>query len=118
MNGQFYEVFKEELLKDEKILWSGQPETSVLFTSADIFLVPFSLLWVVLQFSGNLERYLCNKSRGKERRNYHFSSVRNTFCVDRVIFYFREICLEELQEKKNLLCSNRQAGYRFNQTYE
>lgn len=45
MNGSFYEIFKDELLKDEEILWTGQPETSVFFTNADIFLVPFSLLW-------------------------------------------------------------------------
>lgn len=39
------EQFREDLLKDEKIIWSGQPDTSVRFTRADIFLVPFSLLW-------------------------------------------------------------------------
>jgi hypothetical protein len=39
------EIFQDELLKDEKILWSGKPETSVLFTPADIFLIPFSILW-------------------------------------------------------------------------
>jgi hypothetical protein len=38
-------VFDNELLREERILWTGQPETSVLFTRADIFLVPFSLLW-------------------------------------------------------------------------
>ena len=37
--------FDEYLLKDEKVLWKGQPETSVIFTRADIFLVPFSLMW-------------------------------------------------------------------------
>jgi len=39
------EQFRDDLLKDEEILWAGQPETSVLFTGADVFLVPFSLLW-------------------------------------------------------------------------
>ena len=39
------ELLNDELLKDEQILWSGQPETSVVFNNADIFLVPFSLLW-------------------------------------------------------------------------
>lgn len=45
MNYLIEERFSGELLKDEKILWSAQPDTSVLFTRADIFLVPFSLLW-------------------------------------------------------------------------
>ena len=39
------EQFRDDLLKDERVLWVGQPETSVLFMGADIFLVPFSLLW-------------------------------------------------------------------------
>ena len=39
------EKFQKELLNNEQILWTGQPETSVLFTKADIFLVPFSLFW-------------------------------------------------------------------------
>jgi hypothetical protein len=39
------QVFQEYLLKDEQILWNGQPEQKVFFTAMDIFLVPFSLLW-------------------------------------------------------------------------
>jgi len=38
-------VFENELIKDEKILWTGKPNPEILFTSADIFLVPFSLMW-------------------------------------------------------------------------
>ena len=36
---------RAELLPNERVLWTGQPETSVLFTPMDIFLVPFSLFW-------------------------------------------------------------------------
>ena len=39
------QLFREHLQKDETILWSGQPDPSVLFTRYDVFLVPFSLLW-------------------------------------------------------------------------
>ncbi len=39
------EMFSGELLNGETISWVGQPETSVLFTGSDIFLVPFSVLW-------------------------------------------------------------------------
>lgn len=36
--------FYEHLIQGETILWKGQPETSVKFTKADIFLVPFSII--------------------------------------------------------------------------
>ncbi len=39
------DVITEELLEGEKIIWKGKPNSKVLFTSSDIFLVPFSLLW-------------------------------------------------------------------------
>jgi len=39
------EEFRDDLLKDEKTLWISQPEALILFTGADVFLVPFSLLW-------------------------------------------------------------------------
>lgn len=39
------EQFQEDLFKDERVLWTGQPETSVHLTRADVFLIPFSLLW-------------------------------------------------------------------------
>jgi len=38
------QLFKPELQKDEKILWSGQPVPQI-FSPEDIFLIPFSLLW-------------------------------------------------------------------------
>ena len=39
------DAFAGRLLSGERILWSGQPSTGLLFTPRDIFLVPFSLLW-------------------------------------------------------------------------
>jgi len=38
-------IFKHELLKDEKILWVGQPNPNIIFTSMDWFLIPFSIIW-------------------------------------------------------------------------
>lgn len=38
-------MFVDELLKDEKILWAGQPDPSIVFSPADKFLIPFSLIW-------------------------------------------------------------------------
>ncbi len=37
--------FVGELLPDEQLLWSGQPDPSVHFTLADLYLIPFSLMW-------------------------------------------------------------------------
>jgi hypothetical protein len=37
--------FKEFLLRDEKVIWSGRPVQGLLFTGKDVFLIPFSLLW-------------------------------------------------------------------------
>jgi hypothetical protein len=39
------EILREELLPSERILWSGQPDTSVIFSSSDMFQIPFSLMW-------------------------------------------------------------------------
>lgn len=39
------EILDKELLNDEQILWKGQPERSVIFTSGDVFYIPFSIFW-------------------------------------------------------------------------
>lgn len=39
------ELFRDELLEGETVQWVGQPDPSVIFSKADIFLVPFSLMW-------------------------------------------------------------------------
>jgi hypothetical protein len=41
----FDDKFKSELMVGEKIVWTGQPDSSILFTKADILLVPVSALW-------------------------------------------------------------------------
>lgn len=48
---QSYEnVFKNDLLQNEYIIWSGKPELSVRFTKSDIFLIPFSLFFCLFAF--------------------------------------------------------------------
>lgn len=39
------EALRSELIKDEQVLWEGQPTTYVTFTRGDMFLIPFSILW-------------------------------------------------------------------------
>ena len=47
--GDAYIVFQPELLRDEEILWTGQPKVKV-FALADILLIPFSFLWCGIAF--------------------------------------------------------------------
>lgn len=44
---EFYDqsVIEPELFPGESVLWTGQPETSVVFHTSDIFMIPFSLMW-------------------------------------------------------------------------
>jgi hypothetical protein len=37
--------FREELNPGERIIWSGQPQQGLMFRPADIFMIPFSLMW-------------------------------------------------------------------------
>jgi len=37
--------FRDELNPGEKIIWSGQPQQGLTLQPADIFMIPFSLLW-------------------------------------------------------------------------
>ena len=34
-----------ELIENEKLLWTGRPQTGLIFRKTDIFLIPFSLFW-------------------------------------------------------------------------
>lgn len=36
---------RQYLDSGENLLWTGQPKTGIVFRTADIFLIPFSLLW-------------------------------------------------------------------------
>lgn len=41
----FESLFERDLGRGERIVWTGQPDAHRIFTSADLFLVPFSLVW-------------------------------------------------------------------------
>lgn len=43
---QSYDFCNPYLVGDEYILWKGKPEKGNLFTSSDIFLLPFSIFWL------------------------------------------------------------------------
>ena len=37
--------FEPDLFRDERVVWAGQPDHRFRLTPADVFLVPFSLIW-------------------------------------------------------------------------
>ena len=41
----FYQEIQPELTSGERILWTGQPSTKVVFGPQDFLMIPFSLLW-------------------------------------------------------------------------
>ncbi len=52
-------IFQNDLLDGEEILWLGQPDVKKVFSKADIFLIPFSLLlvgfvWVAIRLSHDI----------------------------------------------------------------
>ncbi|MBR4880343.1 MAG: hypothetical protein IKU19_00310 [Clostridia bacterium] len=45
MNYNEYDFCQKFLVNDEYILWRGKPEAGNIFTSQDLFMIPFSILW-------------------------------------------------------------------------
>ena len=39
------DIFRNEILPGEHIQWRGQPDPSSIFCAADLFMIPFSLMW-------------------------------------------------------------------------
>ena len=40
----------KDLLNGEKLIWSGKPKQGIVFRKNDIFVIPFSILWLLLCF--------------------------------------------------------------------
>lgn len=45
MKKEFSNHLRQYLINEESIIWVGKPKEGILFRSADIILIPFSLLW-------------------------------------------------------------------------
>ena len=45
MIDNFQSELRGHLNSDEHLLWTGKPKSGILFRKADIFLIPFSILW-------------------------------------------------------------------------
>ena len=60
--------FQPDLLREEKVVWAGQPDPRFRFSGGDIFLVPFSLLWAGFALFG---RRACSDFSAKKRRTFY-----------------------------------------------
>jgi hypothetical protein len=38
-------IIQKELDSGERLLWAGSPKQGVIFRGADVFMIPFSVLW-------------------------------------------------------------------------
>ncbi len=45
MNFNATTELQKHLDNNEKLVWTGRPKTGIVFRTADIFLIPFSMLW-------------------------------------------------------------------------
>jgi hypothetical protein len=45
VDGELEELIRGELGTGEKLLWAGRPRQGFVLRAADVFLIPFSLLW-------------------------------------------------------------------------
>lgn len=45
MRGDIQSELRQQLDINETLLWTGQPKKGIVFRTADIFLIPFSILW-------------------------------------------------------------------------
>jgi len=93
------EKFLQDLLKDERIQWSGQPETSVVFSPADIFLVPFSLLWGGFAIFWEIS-VLCIGSKSGSGSSLAFPLFGIPFVLIGLYFIFGRFLLKNFKKKK------------------
>ncbi len=50
MNFNTSSELTEYLDKEEKLIWTGQPKSGIIFKSSDLFLIPFSIIWCGFAF--------------------------------------------------------------------
>lgn len=57
-------LLSSELLDNEEILWTGKPNYKKLFEKSDIFLVPFSIIWLLIAIIFELIALIGTKEGG------------------------------------------------------
>lgn len=74
------EMFRNDLMSEEKILWVGRPDTSVIFNAKDIYTFAFGLVWLGL---------LIYTAAGQAHSNMPLtiSSIIDLFSKQNLMFY-------------------------------
>jgi hypothetical protein len=62
-------TFNDRLLPGERLRWSGTPKQGLLFVPADLFIVPFSALWLAFAI------YITQLAPGVRDSGFAFSAV-------------------------------------------
>ena len=87
----------KELSRSEKLLWSGAPKRGVMFRGADIFLIPFSILWCGFAIFWELTAVA-----GKAP--FFFKLWGIPFVVVGLYFVFGRFFVEAKQRSKTIYC--------------
>ena len=74
------DIFRNDLLSDEKILWSGRPDTSVIFSVIDIYTFVFGIVWIGILLYNTAQSYHSNMP-------LTISSIINLFSKQNIMFY-------------------------------
>ena len=82
---------QQHLDNNEKLIWTGRPRTGIVFRTADIFLIPFSLLWC-----GFAIFWVIMASQG----SIFFAMFGIPFVVIGLIFVFGRFIIDAKQREK------------------
>ena len=94
---------QEYLNTNEKLIWTGQPRKGIVFRTADIFLIPFSLLWC-----GFAIFWVVIASQG----SIYFAMFGIPFVIMGLIFVFGRFIIDAKTTRKYFLRRNcRQNNY-------
>lgn len=94
------EIFRDELTRDENILWTGKPNESVNFTPSDIFLVPFSLLWGGFAIAWEIGVLLSFLNKGKNiTAGLPFLAFGGFFVIVGLYFIFGRFIYKKIRKR-------------------
>lgn len=83
---------QQHLDNNEKLVWTGRPKTGIVFRKADIFLIPFSLLWCGLAI-------FWSKTALTADAQFFFAIIEIPFLAIGLIFVFGRFIIDAKQRE-------------------